>query len=76
MQTVAEERRAFVCPPGNGVVDEIDLSLLNPADEDDQRFLIEAEHPELRHALDDDVAEIQRGGEAMNPRLHIAVMGG
>jgi hypothetical protein len=66
-------RHAFVCPPGRGQWDDIDLALLDPADEDDRRVLLEAEHPELRQALEDDVREIHAGGIAMSPRMHIAM---
>ena len=66
-------RRAFVRPPMVGVVDDVDLSLLDPADEDDRRLLIEAEHPELADALESDVREIRLGGQVMSPRLHIAM---
>jgi hypothetical protein len=47
------ERRAFVCPPASGENDGIDLAMLDPSDEDERRILIEAEHPEMRQALDD-----------------------
>jgi hypothetical protein len=66
-------RLAFACPPGRGQWGDIDPSLLDPADEDDRRMLIEAEHPEFRRALDDDVREIHAGGTVMSPRLHIAM---
>ena len=36
----------------SGVVDDIDLAMLDPADPDERHILIEAEHPELRKALD------------------------
>jgi hypothetical protein len=67
-----EERRAFAVPPATGEVDGIDLALLDPSDPDERRLLIEAEHPELREALERD-EEILVGGEPMNPRLHITM---
>jgi Domain of unknown function (DUF1841) len=67
-----DERRAFVVPPATGELDGIDLALLDPDDRDDRRLLIEAEHPELREALEQD-EEIVVGGEPMNPRLHITM---
>jgi hypothetical protein len=74
VQVVDEaSRRVFVCPPMAGVVDDVELSLLDPADEDDRRLLIEAEHPELAEALQSDVPEIRFGGQVMSPRLHIAM---
>src|SRR5487761_1014760 len=67
------QRLAFACPPGQGEWDEIDLGLLDPADEDERRTLIEAEHPELRGAIEDDVREIHTGGRVVSPNLHIAM---
>jgi DNA-binding GntR family transcriptional regulator len=67
------ERRAFACPPASGHVDGIDLALLDPADEDDRKLLIEADHPELLAALLDETSEVHAGAHAMNPRLHIAI---
>ena len=69
----AEERRQFAVPPARGVLDGIDLSLLDPADEDDRRLLIEAEHPELQRAIEDGRREIHTGGQAVSPVLHIAM---
>jgi len=68
-----EERRRFAVPPAEGVVDDIDLALLDPADEDDRRLLIEAEHPEFRRAIEDGRREVHLGGEAVNPVLHITM---
>jgi hypothetical protein len=53
------DRKTFGCPPVSGVVDGIDLALLDPTDEDERRILIEAQHPELKQALDDGVREIR-----------------
>lgn len=69
----AEERRRFVCPPPRGQFEEIELSLLDPADPDDRRFLIEAEHPELVRALEEDRDEIVLHGQRMSPRLHLTL---
>lgn len=57
----------------SGTVDGIDLALLDPADPDERRLLIEAEHPMLRQALHDDLDEVVLDGQLMNPRLHIAL---
>jgi hypothetical protein len=57
----------------SGIVDGINLALLDSADPDERRLLIEAEHPRLRQALRDDVDEIVVDGQVMNPRLHIAL---
>src|SRR5713226_7499034 len=47
-------RRAFAMPPARGVFSEIDLALLDPADRDERRILIAAEHPEFADALEQD----------------------
>jgi len=67
------QRLAFACPTGQGEWDEVDLGLLDPADEDERRTLIEAEHPEFRGAIEDDVREIHTGGRVVSPNLHIAM---
>ena len=54
-------------------MDGIDLALLDPADEDERRLLIEAEHPELRRALKEGRREIRVGRDIVNPVLHIAM---
>lgn len=67
------ERRLFVAPPARGEHDGIDLALLDPADPDERRLLIEAEHPELQRAIRAGRGEIHLDGEAMSPNLHIAM---
>jgi hypothetical protein len=57
----------------SGMLDGIDLALLDPAHRDERRLLIEAEHPMLRQALRDDVDEIVLDGQVMNPNVHIAL---
>jgi hypothetical protein len=54
-------------------MDDIDLSLLDPGEEDDRHFLIVADHPELQQAIDDDQDEITLRGNLMSPRLHISM---
>ena len=66
-------RKAFACPPATAVVDDIDLALLDPNDEDQRMLLIEAEHPKLKEALDKGIDEVRRGSDVMNPTLHIAM---
>jgi len=67
------ERFAFACPPGHGEWNDIDLSLLDPTDPDERRMLIEAERPELRQAIADDVQELHEGGRVISPTLHITM---
>jgi len=69
----AEERRAWLFPPVVGRFRELDLGLLDPADDDERRILIEAEHPELADALARDLDEVVLHGETVSPRLHVAM---
>jgi hypothetical protein len=50
----------------------LDLELLDPADEDDRTFLIEAQHPEFADALRND-EEMIADGEPFSPRLHVTL---
>jgi hypothetical protein len=68
-----EERQQFAVLPVEGEMDGIDLALLDPADENERRLLIEAEHPELRRALKEGRREIRIGRDIINPVLHIAM---
>jgi hypothetical protein len=65
------ERRAWVLPPRSGLLDDIELAYLDPADEDERELLILAEHPDLQRAIANDEREIRRDGFVMNPHLHI-----
>ena len=67
------ERRQFACPPARGRHREIELEYLDPADPDERRILLEAEHPELHRALRRGDEEVVIGGEPINPRLHIVM---
>ncbi len=60
-------------PPMTGTVDDLDLSMLDPADPDERRLLIEADHPMLQQALRDGLGEITLDGQVMNPNLHITL---
>ena len=66
-------RLDFACPPGHGSFGEFELELLDPADPDERRLLILADHPELAEAIEDEQEEIVVGGESINPRLHITI---
>jgi len=73
-QGLAEsERRQFACPPASGRYEGIELEYLDPADPDERRILLEAEHPELHRALRRGDDEVVVGGRPINPRLHIAM---
>ena len=56
-----------------GTVDGIDLGMLDPADADERRLLIEADHPLLQQALQEGLDEIVLDGHVMKPGLHIAL---
>ena len=60
-------------PSVSGTVDNVELALLDPADPDERRLLIGAEHPRLHQALQDGLDRILLDGQLMNPRLHIAL---
>jgi len=65
-------RRSWAIPPGHGTYYGLDLELLDPADEDELTFLIEAQHAEFEDALRSG-EEMITGGEPFSPRLHIAM---
>ncbi|MGP8208801.1 MAG: hypothetical protein ACLQVK_22575 [Acidimicrobiales bacterium] len=61
-----DARKAFACPSASGTLDDIDLALLDRDDEDQRRILIEAEHPELKEALDEGIKEVHHGTEVVS----------
>jgi hypothetical protein len=69
----SEERRRFAVPTASGEFHEIDLAYLDPADEDERRILILAEHPELHDAIEAGLDEIHQHGTTINPELHIGM---
>ncbi len=69
----SDERRYFAIGSATGEFLDVDLSLVDPAEEDGRVLLIEAEHPELHEALEADADEVVVEGQAMNPRLHLAL---
>jgi Domain of unknown function (DUF1841) len=66
------DRRSWAIPAGHGTYSELDLELLNPDDEDELTFLMEAQHPEWEEALDQH-EEVIINGEPVNPRLHVTM---
>ena len=66
------DRRSWAAPSGYGTYQGLNLELLNPADEDERTFLLEAQHSEFEDALHND-EEMVVGGEPFSPRLHIAL---
>ena len=67
------ERRSWAVPAGHGTYRGLDLELLNPDDEDERTFLLEAQHPELEAALERGEEITTADGEPMNPRLHVTL---
>ena len=65
------DRRSWAAPPGHGIYRELDLELLDPDDEDERTFLLEAQHPEMQEALRRHEEMPGAGGEPMNPTLHV-----
>src|SRR4029453_11550816 len=49
-----DDRRSWVMPPAHGTYQGLDLELLDPSDEDELTFLIEAQHTESEPALRSD----------------------
>jgi hypothetical protein len=66
------DQRSWAIPRGHGTYQGLELELLNPDDEDELTFLLEAEHTEWEKAL-----ELHEGvlvnGEPVNPRLHVTL---
>lgn len=60
-------------PPVQGSFDGVELEDLDPADEDDRRMLLLAEHPELQEAIENDEHEIELDGRRMSPQLHLVM---
>ena len=67
------DRRSWAVPAGHGTYRELDLKLLNPDDEDERGFLLEAQHPEMARALERHEEITTASGEPMNPRLHVTL---
>jgi hypothetical protein len=69
------DRRSWAAPPGHGTYQGLDLERLNPDDEDERGFLLEAQHLEMAEALERHEEIITESGEAVNPRLHVTLHG-
>ena len=68
-----DERRRFALLGLSGQLDGIELSLLDPDNDDERSVLIRAEHPEFRSALTSGRETIHHRGQVVNPALHIAM---
>jgi hypothetical protein len=65
-------RRTFACPLVVGTVRRIDAEALSPANPDERRLLIEAEHADMFEALQGR-REVDISGTKVNPRLHLSM---
>jgi hypothetical protein len=72
-EAAEKRRRSWVVPSASDVSVDVGFHGLDPAKADDRYFLILAEHPELRRAIEDGVEEVEVAGVRVNPRLHLAV---
>lgn len=66
------DQGSWAVPCGHGIYRGLDLELLDPADEDERTFLIEAQHPGFARALRND-EEMIVNGEPFSPRLHVTL---
>jgi Domain of unknown function (DUF1841) len=60
-------------PPGHGTYQGLDLERLDPDDEDERTFLLEAQHLEMAEALERHEEMTGADGEPMNPTLHVTL---
>ena len=67
------DRRSWAVPSGHGTYQGLDLELLNPHDEGELTFLLEAQHLELEEALESGEEILNADGEPMSPRLHVTL---
>ena len=74
-EPVPGDRRSWAVPAGHGTYRGLDLKRLNPDDEDERGFLLEAQHPGMARALERHEEIITASGEPMNPTLHVSLHG-
>jgi hypothetical protein len=65
-------RRSWAIPPGYGLYRGVDLELLDPDDDDDLTFLIEAMHGD-RTDVSASAGSVTANDETVNPKLHVAM---
>jgi hypothetical protein len=66
------DRQSWAVPPGHGLYSGMDLELLDPADEEELMFLIEAVHEESGYGPGS-AGGVTASDEPFNPRLHVAM---
>lgn len=67
------DRRSWAVPPGHGTYQGLELESLDPHDQGELTFLLEAQHLDLAEALENDEDITNADGEPMNPRLHVTM---
>ena len=67
------DRRSWAVPPGHGTYRGLDLERLDPDDEDERTFLLEAQHLDMEEALKRHEEMPGPDGEPINPTLHVAL---
>ena len=67
------DRRSWAVPPGHGSYRDLDLERLDPDDEDERTFLLEAQHLDMAEALERHEEMTGAGGEPFNPQLHVTL---
>jgi len=71
LPTLPGDRQSWAVPPGHGTYQGLDLERLDPHDEHELTFLLEAQHLELEEALDSGEEVLNADDEPVNPRLHV-----
>lgn len=69
---VPGDRRSWAVPPPHGTYNGLDVEMLDPDDEDELGFVMQAMHPEFEEAFHGD-EDVLVDGEPVNPRLHVAM---
>jgi len=69
------DRRSWAVPPGHGTYQGLELERLDPDDEHERGFLLEAQHLEWEEALEAHQEVITDSGETVNPTLHVTLHG-
>jgi hypothetical protein len=72
-EPVPGDRRSWAVPLGHGTYQGLDLEMLNPDDEDECTFLLEARHLDMEEALERGEEIIAPDGGPVNPRLHVTL---
>ena len=68
-----DDRRSWAVPPGHGTYQGLDLDRLDPDDEDQRTFLLEAQHLDMAEALKRHEEMPGPDGKPVNPTLHVAL---